>query len=199
MEDITTLPADIQVALDQAQVAADGNVLAVAVMFLVGMAAVLAIVGFVMWVIMAIARWKLFTKAGEPGWKSLIPFYGQYTQFKLTWDVKYFWIILCCEVAVGIFNAPFMTSDSSSLAAIGAGLVGIIMGIASIVIDVISCHKLSKSFGHDIGFTLGLVFLNSIFILILGFGKSQYIGNTTKDAQINEAYMAIVRKAVTQK
>lgn len=37
-------------------------------------------------------------------------------------------------------------------------------------------HKLSKAFGHGIGFTLGLIFLSPIFMLILGFGNSQYIG-----------------------
>lgn len=26
--------------------------------------------------------WKIFTKAGEAGWKSLIPFYNSYTMFK---------------------------------------------------------------------------------------------------------------------
>jgi hypothetical protein len=37
-------------------------------------------------------------------------------------------------------------------------------------------HLLSKSFGNGIGFTLGLIFLNPIFILILGFGDAKYIG-----------------------
>ena len=30
-----------------------------------------------------IANWKIFSKAGEPGWKSLIPFYNVYTEYKL--------------------------------------------------------------------------------------------------------------------
>lgn len=30
-----------------------------------------------------IVNWKIFSKAGEPGWKSLIPFYNVYTEYKL--------------------------------------------------------------------------------------------------------------------
>jgi len=37
-------------------------------------------------------------------------------------------------------------------------------------------NLLSKSYGYGVGFTLGLIFLNPIFILILGFGKAEYKG-----------------------
>lgn len=43
-----------------------------------------------------------------------------------------------------------------------------------IVILVIMYNELSKSFGHGVGFTVGLIFLNIIFAMILGFGSSQY-------------------------
>jgi hypothetical protein len=35
---------------------------------------------------------------------------------------------------------------------------------------------LSKSFGHGVGFTLGLIFLSVIFYYILAFGSSTYRG-----------------------
>jgi hypothetical protein len=46
----------------------------------------------------------------------------------------------------------------------------------NIVIGIILLNDLSTSFGHGIGFTLGLIFLSPIFILILAFGGSQYRG-----------------------
>lgn len=49
--------------------------------------------------------------------------------------------------------------------------------IAAMVLSIVFYHKLSKAFGHGIGFTLGLIFLNPIFMLILAFGGSQYVGN----------------------
>jgi len=41
-------------------------------------------------------------------------------------------------------------------------------------------HLLSKSFGKDVGFTLGLLFLSIIFYPILGFGDAKYIGPAGK-------------------
>ena len=36
-----------------------------------------------MYVLLVIAQWKIFAKAGEAGWKSLIPFYNLYILFKI--------------------------------------------------------------------------------------------------------------------
>lgn len=34
-------------------------------------------------VIMIIANWKVFTKAGKPGWASIIPLYNMYVMFEI--------------------------------------------------------------------------------------------------------------------
>jgi hypothetical protein len=49
--------------------------------------------------------------------------------------------------------------------------------IVNIVIEIMVLHGISKNFGKDAGFTVGLVLLGFIFFPILGFGKSQYIGD----------------------
>ncbi len=49
--------------------------------------------------------------------------------------------------------------------------------IANIVIYIIILNGLSKSFGKDEAFTVGLFFLRFIFLPILGFGKSEYSGD----------------------
>lgn len=43
------------------------------------------IISLVVMVVLIIAMWKLFEKAGEAGWKSLIPFYSTYILFKIAW------------------------------------------------------------------------------------------------------------------
>lgn len=50
-------------------------------------------------------------------------------------------------------------------------------------------NMLSKSFGKDVGFTLGLIFLGFIFYPILAFGKAQYQGPYGDPAAFN-AYRA---------
>ncbi len=131
---------------------------------LVGMLGVISMITLIWLVIVIIADWKIYTKAGEAGWKCLIPFYSTYVRFSFTWDTTYFWIILGIAVVSAIISALHIP------------VIGTLLSIASIVINIIALHKLSKSFGHDIGFTLGLIFLNPIFILILAFGGSEYIG-----------------------
>ena len=41
------------------------------------------IVSFLLVVAMVIAGWRQFTKAGQPGWASLIPFYRDYISYKI--------------------------------------------------------------------------------------------------------------------
>ena len=36
-------------------------------------------------ILLIIANWMIFTKAGEPGWKSIIPLYNTYIQYKIAW------------------------------------------------------------------------------------------------------------------
>ena len=41
------------------------------------------IVGIIVGVLLLIAAWKILTKAGEAGWKAIIPFYNMYTLVKI--------------------------------------------------------------------------------------------------------------------
>jgi hypothetical protein len=49
--------------------------------------------------------------------------------------------------------------------------------IVNLVIYIIVLNGLSKNFGKDAGFTVGLFFLRFIFLPILGFGSAQYVGD----------------------
>lgn len=44
---------------------------------------VIMIITLIIGVITIIANWKVFTKAGKPGWTSLIPFYNMYQLFEV--------------------------------------------------------------------------------------------------------------------
>lgn len=105
----------------------------------------LMVIGGIIAVIGIIAHWKIFTKAGRPGWASLIPIYNWYVLAKIVG--KSGWYLLW-------FLVP----------------------IANIVVAIKLTHYLSKSFGKDVGFTLGLIFLSFIFYPILAFGDAKYIG-----------------------
>lgn len=63
------------------------------------------------YICLVISRWRIFKKAGEKGWKSLIPFYDIYTEFKLTWTPSRFWLLILFSV-LGSF---FMTIGSDKI------------------------------------------------------------------------------------
>lgn len=41
---------------------------------------------------------------------------------------------------------------------------------------IVSMLKLARVFGKSEGFGVGLIFLNTLFVWILGFGSAQYVG-----------------------
>ena len=52
----------------------------------------------------------------------------------------------------------------------------LLVPIVNIVIAIMLYVNLAKAFGKSTGFAIGLIFLNFIFTLILGFGSAEYVG-----------------------
>jgi len=52
--------------------------------------------------------------------------------------------------------------------------------LVNIVVAIIVLYDLSKSFGHGVGFTIGLILLSWIFLLVLWLGSSRYTGPAAK-------------------
>ena len=127
-----------------------------------------SVISIVCCVLLVIANWKIFTKAGEAGWKAIIPFYNAWVEYKFTWDPKMFFVALVLAILVGLGRA---------IANPVVSIIALLASIGAMVFSIIENYKLSKAFGHGVGFTVGLIFLSFIFRLILGFGSSQYQGN----------------------
>ena len=96
------------------------------------------------------AGWRLFSKAGQPGWAVLIPFYNLYLYTQIIRRPKW-WILLYFLGAI-----PFL------------GALGVLF------LSVIDSIRLAKVFGRSTEFGVGLILLNIVFIAILAFGKSDY-------------------------
>lgn len=127
--------------------------------FLSGIATGIMLISILISLFNIIIMWKIFKKAGKPGWASLIPIYNIYVLFEITWGNG--WIFL------------------SMLAAI----IPVIGWIIVLVINIITYVKLSKSFGKSGAFAVGLIFLNIIFMAILAFDSSKYLGVEKQDDQ----------------
>lgn len=60
----------------------------------------------VLLVLVIVATWKVFVKAGEPGWASIIPFYSHYVLFKMALGNG--WLFLLSFVPVVGWIAPYV-------------------------------------------------------------------------------------------
>lgn len=118
-----------------------------------------------------IADWKIFTKAGEAGWKCLIPFYNVIVEYGLSWNTRVGWVYM-------ILNAvSYLVSYEQDATRMSARVVlGMILGIIVLVLHIIQSLKLSRSFGKGVGFGIVLILFGPIGRIILGFGSSSYMG-----------------------
>ena len=103
------------------------------------------IFALVWWILQIIANWNIFTKAGEAGWKSLIPIYGDYISYKIAWQTSYFWLSFILGIVASYVSSANL--NESMFLTVIATLLRIVIA----VINIIYCVKLSKAFGHGIG------------------------------------------------
>lgn len=128
--------------------------------FLIGIALIILLIALVIWILTVIGKWKLLTKAGEKGWKAIIPIYDTYTLCQIT-GVNPLWvlIVICGSMVGAIFP-----------------ILNIVAYALSIYFMILLSVSVAKSFGKESGYAAGLIFLAPIFYLMLGCGKSTYVG-----------------------
>ncbi len=61
-----------------------------------GIMLVYMVVVLVIGVISLVGLWKIFVKAGKPGWGAIIPFYNMYCLFEMSFGTG--WLFLACFV-----------------------------------------------------------------------------------------------------
>ena len=142
-------------------------------------AAVGAILGFgigatvmvlvLLFVLQAIADWKIFTKAGVAGWESLIPFYNVIVEYGISWNTTMGIVSVACGVCTAFLHLRSGTPNWQVL-------LFFIVSIVAFVLHIIQSLKLAKCFGKGTGFGLFLILCGPIARLVLGLGKARYIG-----------------------
>ena len=104
-------------------------------------------------VLVFIAQWKVFEKAGKEGYECLIPIHSTVVKWQIVGKPMW-WIFF--------YLIPY---------------------VGAIIFSIWQNNLMAKSFGKGVGFTLGLIFLPMIFWPILGFGDATYQGPSAKEAQ----------------
>ncbi len=140
-----------------------------------GSLACVMVVGFILVFILVITNWRIYTKAGQPGWAAIVPIYHLFVMMDIirkprSWAVIILVLGVAGSVLTSLQPAPGSEQDSNLM----LSLVQIVVSLASIYFSVRLLRELARVFGRGVGFTLGLLFLPIIFYPILAFGDSQY-------------------------
>lgn len=154
------------------------------------------------------AQWRMYEKLGLKGWYVLIPVYDMYVLAKRVWDEKHAKILLWLQLAsllsifVVIFSLIGSIASMATIYSVGGspalakallGTIGgwillylalTVLSIAIFVFKIMVYHRLSKTFGHDTGFTIGLVLVPVVFMAILGLSSSEKVVDTADKADI---------------
>lgn len=112
---------------------------------------VLALIFLVIFAVLIVSMWRIFTKAGKPGWAALVPIYNTYILYQIIGRPAW-WILL---LFVPVVNT----------------IVGILVAI-----DLARAFGKSTTFG-----VVGLLIFPLIGYPMLAFGSSVYNGGSPTD------------------
>ncbi len=144
----------------------DSNLISGLFGLFLGLGVFIVFLGSAIGIFSIVVLWKLFVKAGKTGWYSIVPVYNIVVLLEIV-GLKWYYIFGYCLGAVPIIGY-------------------ILFPLYNIVISV----KLSKSFGKDVGFGIGIAFLPTIFEALIAFDSSiKYEGpSCTGDLDFNNLF-----------
>ena len=152
----------------------------------------------VMSILLIIGMWKIFEKANVAGWKSIIPFYGPYVEWKILRKPGFFWLQLVGGILAGlaaglmlgsIFTAigleTLLVEETIDEALVTAALTGPLMifgvlvlfatSIVMLIVNIVRAKQYKKVFNLSTGMAVGIFFLPEIFLFVIGIDqKYQY-------------------------
>ena len=95
-------------------------------------------------ILMYAAEWRIFVKAGQSGWKSLVPIYNVYTQFTIA-GMSGWWVLALLVPLLDIY--------------------------ATVLLSLGTAERFGKG---TIFAVLGLLLFAPVGYIYLGFGKTKY-------------------------
>lgn len=95
-----------------------------------------------------VSMWKVFVKAGRPGWACLIPLVNAYNVFRISGRAQWLAVVFT---------------------------LGLLIPGINVIILAIGVGGLAQAFGRGVFFAMGLLFLPFIFLPILAFGDAKHL------------------------
>lgn len=91
---------------------------------------VIMLISIAISILILVSNWKLFTKAGEEGWKCLIPFYNTYTMIKIAFNgtKNYLIVAAILPLFIGFLGNSWIVS----LIALATAIINIYISLSFI-------------------------------------------------------------------
>lgn len=159
---------NLQEKLESALIQTYGNNYQEVMAFLVITCGVIAVILFITFIINKIGDYLVFKKVGEAPHKCFVPCYSEYMSYNYAGIPLVYFLMWILPVAYLIISSA-LSNNGDAL-----NVLAIVYTVVVIFIHVYKCFRISKRFGHGVGWTIGLFFLWPFFKLALGMGKSQY-------------------------
>lgn len=110
----------------------------------------------IQWLCSAVSGYFIFKKAGQEGWKSLVPLYGGAICYLLVWEPGYYFVYVILAALFFVFPQI------------------IIFGIAAGILRFIFSYKLAGCFGRGMLYAVGLWLFEPIFRILLAAGPWEF-------------------------
>lgn len=127
----------------------------------------LSVLAILIWLLPIAGKWKVYGKLGMPGWYSIIPVYADYKLCERVHRGDETRTFLMAYLIVLICSWVFCWVDT----------VGALLALAQLVMNIIVLKDLSRAFGKETGYTIGLVIFGFVFWTLLGFGASEPVNS----------------------
>ena len=75
------------------------------------LAIIISCISVALWLLVAAARWRMFTKMGEKGWKAFVPFYGLYIMYSKCCSTKAAWNCILGIIVSAFFEFGAFKTD----------------------------------------------------------------------------------------
>ena len=146
---------------------------------------IIKILPYITWIFTAVCWWIVFTKANVAGWKALIPFYSDYTRYKIAGKASMYWGYLVITLMKQIYSVfslvvlagnliEFIADGTFNSSGIEMKFVSLGLTLLIALFDVYLGRYLAKKFGKSEAFGVGLGLIPIVFVPILAFGKTEY-------------------------
>lgn len=141
---------------------------------LLGTFAAIWIIAIALGVIEIIGIWKMYKKAGIPGWHSVIPVLNIYDWLKMA-GFNTLWSLIGSVGTIFslilIVTASIQNNDNATAMAV---ILMVIIGIIGMILQIMGCFKMAKRFGQGVGIGFLFLLFAPIMCMVAGFSNWTY-------------------------